>query len=189
MFQLVFRGEWDNSLNEEQARERARGLFKANDAQLAKMFSGERVVIRNRLDEATAHKYQAAMKKNGLVAHIEPMQQAGAAEQPEASRDAGRDTAPSGGNVAVEPGDRLPVAGEKVDSILAGSDLSLGAPGEQLGDPRDPREEPEPVFEHLDELSVAPPGEDLGTGEEKPEPPAPDVSHLSLADEPQAGNG
>ena len=186
MFQLVFRGEWDNSLNEEQARERARGLFKANDAQLAKMFSGERVVIRNRLDEATAHKYQAAMKKNGLVAHIEPMQQAGAAEQPEASRDAGRDTAPSGGNVAVEPGDRLPVAGEKVDSILAGSDLSLGAPGEQLGDPR---EEPEPVFEHLDELSVAPPGEDLGTGEEKPEPPAPDVSHLSLADEPQAGNG
>jgi hypothetical protein len=77
----------------------------------------------------------------------------------------------------VEPGDRLPVAGEKVDSILAGSDLSLGAPGEQLGDTR---EEAAPVFDHLDEWSVAPPGEDLGDGEEKPEPPAPDVSHLTL---------
>ena len=186
MYQLVFRGEWEAGLDEQSARERARGLFKANDAQLEKMFSGERVVIRNRLDEATAHKYQAAMKKNGLVAHIEPMQQAGTAEQPEASRDEGRDTAPSGGNVPVEPGDRLPVAGEKVDSILAGSDLSLGAPGEQLGDTR---EEPEPVFENLEEWSVAAPGEDLGAGEEKPEPPAPDVSHLSLADEPQAGNG
>ncbi|MGM0433336.1 MAG: hypothetical protein ACQEQ1_01620 [Pseudomonadota bacterium] len=194
MYQLVFRGEWEAGLDEQSARERARGLFKANDAQLEKMFSGERVVIRNRLDEATAHKYQAAMKKNGLVAHIEPMQQDGAAEQPEAGSeagsdagsDAGRDSAPAGGGVPVEPGDRLSVAGEKVDSILAGSDLSLGAPGERLGDTR---EEPEPVFEHLDEWSVAPPGEDLGVAEEKPAPPTPDVSHLSLADEPQTGNG
>ena len=184
MYQLVFRGEWEAGLDEQSARERARGLFKANDAQLEKMFSGERVVIRNRLDEATAHKYQAAMKKNGLVAHIEPMQQAGTVEQPQARSDEGRDPSPAGGDVAVEPGDRLPVAGEKVDSILAGSDLSLGAPGERLGDTR---EEPEPVFEHLDEWSVAPPGEDLGAEEEKPEPPAPDVSHLSLADSDEYG--
>lgn len=77
MYQLVFSGEWEAGLDEQSAREKARNLFKANDAQLEKMFSGERVVIKNRLDEATAYKYQAAMKKNGLVAHIEPMQAVG----------------------------------------------------------------------------------------------------------------
>lgn len=199
MYQLVFRGEWEAGLDEASARERAKGLFKANDAQLDKMFSGDRVVIKNRLDEAAAQKYQAAMKKSGLVAHIEPMEQTEAGEagarQPESSGESGEQQHPgtpasasgdapaSAGstNVEVAPGDRLPVAGEKVDSILAGSDLSLGAPGEQLGETR---EEPEPVFEHLDEWSVAPPGEDLGSGVEKPEPPAPDVSHLSLDDNP-----
>lgn len=204
MYQLVFRGEWEAGLDESSARERARGLFKANEAQLETMFSGDRVVIKNRLDEAAAQKYQAAMKKNGLVAHIEPMQQAGeepvpAAGQPESPGE-GRDGSPEsarvssgsgstssdGRSVAVEPGDRLPLAGEKVDTVLAGSDLSLGSPGEQLGETRT---EPEPVFQHLDEWSVAPPGEDLGGGEEVPESPIPDVSHLSLADEPQSGNG
>ncbi len=197
MYQLVFRGEWEAGLDEASARERARGLFKANDAQLEKMFSGDRVVIKNRLDDAAARKYQAAMKKNGLVAHIEPMQQArGATTDKEQSGPSGDDqprqgapspasgsapAASAGSGVSVEPGDRLPVAGEKVDSILSGSDLSLGAPGEQLGKPR---EEPEPVFEHLDDWSVAPPGEDLGPEREEPEAPTPDVSHLSLDDNP-----
>lgn len=200
MYQLVFSGEWEAGLDGQSARERARNLFKANDAQLEKMFSGERVVIRNRLDEATAQKYQAAMKKNGLVAHIEPMQasdqDSGAPRSQTPQDDEGREgeqSAPAAGgeaspsdSVAVEPGDRLPVAGDKVDSILAGSGLSLGAPGEPLGELRD---DPEPVLEHLDEWSVAPPGEDLAAGEDKPEPPAPDVSHLSLADEPKSDNG
>ncbi|XOZ32275.1 hypothetical protein ACMDCT_08645 [Halomonadaceae bacterium KBTZ08] len=200
MYQLVFSGEWEAGLDEQSAREKARNLFKANDAQLEKMFSGERVVIKNRLDEATAYKYQAAMKKNGLVAHIEPMQAVGQDSEAPRSRtppdDGGqqgeRSASPADGDaspaesVAVEPGDRLPVAGDKVDSILAGSGLSLGAPGERL---EELRADPEPVFEHLDEWSVAPPGEDLAAREEKPEPPAPDISHLSLADEPKTGNG
>lgn len=188
MYQLVFRGEWEGDLDEQTARERARGLFKANDAQLEKMFSGDRVVIKNRLDEATAGKYQAAMKKSGLVAHIEPMPQSdseGADPAPTAASASSSEEeeqgarAPAGDSVAVEPGDRLPVAGEEVDSILAGSGLSLGAPGERLGETRDV---PEPEFEHLDEWSVAPPGEDLVTREDVPDPPAPDVSHLSLDD-------
>ena len=186
MYQLVFRGEWEAGLDEASARERARSLFKANKAQLEKMFSGDRVIIKNRLDEAAAQKYQAAMKKNGLVAHIEPMQLAGAAaadtHQSESTGEGGSARAPEPSatvGVTVEPGDRLPVAGENVDSILTGSDLSLGAPGEHLGETR---EEPEPVFENLDEWSIAPPGEDLGPEREEPEPSTPDVSHLSLDD-------
>lgn len=187
MYQLVFRGEWEAGLDEASARERAGSLFKANEAQLEKMFSGSRVVIKNRLDEASALKYQAAMKKNGLVAHIEPMEQpAPSGEGNDRGRESagaspGGASAPSGSDsVPVEPGDRLPVAGDKVDTILAGSGLSLGSPGEQLGEAR---EEPEPVFEHLDDWSVAPPGEDLGPEKDEPEAPTPDVSHLSLEDD------
>lgn len=198
MYQLVFKGECVSGVDENAARQQAKALFKASDAQVGKMFSGGRVVIRNNLDWQTAQKYQAALKKNGMIAYIEPMQETQAAqagESGESAADAGHGSAQQSaadgsseaagaGSVEQEPGDRLPVAGEKVDTILAGSGLSLGKPGEQLGTIR---EETPPEFEHLDEWTVAPPGEDLAEEEEKPEPPAPDISHLSLADESSEG--
>ena len=201
MYQLVFKGECVSGVDENTARQQAKALFKASDAQVGKMFSGGRVVIRNNLDGQTAQKYQAALKKNGMIAYIEPMQGAEAPEagesRPEPEADAGSGATRNPGEAAAgasgaaaataveqEPGDRLPVAGEKVDTILAGSGLSLGKPGEQLGTIR---EEAPPEFEHLDDWTVAPPGEDLVENEEKPAPPAPDISHLSLADESSQG--
>jgi predicted transcriptional regulator len=203
MYQLVFKGECVSGVDENGARQQAKALFKASDAQVGKMFSSARVVIRNNLDGQTAQKYQAALKKNGMIAYIEPMPSAETSETGESraseagAADTGTDTTPparagtaassergEAGSVEQEPGDRLPVAGEKVDTILAGSGLSLGKPGEQLGVIN---EEAPPVFEHLDDWTVAPPGEDLVENDEKPEPPAPDISHLSLADEPSEG--
>lgn len=198
MYQLVFKGECVSGVDEGTARQQAKALFKASDAQVEKMFSGGRVVIRNNLDGQTAQKYQAALKKNGMIAYIEPMQGSQAGEGGEREAEpraqgqaepagqpsgavAGESTGAGAATVAQEPGDRLPVAGEKVDSILAGSGLSLGKPGEQLGTIR---EETPPEFEHLDEWTVAPPGEDLVESDDGPEPPVPDVSHLSLADDP-----
>lgn len=203
MYQLVFKGECVSGVDENTARQQAKALFKASDAQVEKMFSGGRVVIRNNLDGQTAQKYQGALKKNGMIAYIEPMEGAeapdsgearpetgaeagsGAGQQPreEAASSSGSGAA-AAGPVEQEPGDRLPVAGEKVDTILSGSGLSLGKPGEQLGTIR---EETPPEFEHLDDWSVAPPGEDLVESDDRPDPPAPDVSHLSLADESSEG--
>ena len=210
MYQLVFKGECVSGVDESTARQQAKALFKASDDQVAKMFSGGRVVIRNNLDGQTAQKYQAALKKNGMIAYIEPMQgsettQAGGARpdsgqaagsgsgqqasgEPAAASESGAaaaaGSASAASSVEQEPGDRLPVAGEKVDAILSGSGLSLGKPGEQLGTIR---EETPPEFEHLDDWTVAPPGEDLVENDETPEPPAPDISHLSLADESSEG--
>lgn len=206
MYQLVFKGECVSGVDENAARQQAKALFKATDAQVEKMFSGGRVVIRNNLDGQTAQKYQAALKKNGMVAYIEAMEgaqapearesrgasdtDAGNAEAPQsegsaaASPEAAASTGAAAAPVEKEPGDRLPVAGEKVDTILADSGLSLGKPGEQLGTIH---EETPPEFEHLDDWTVAPPGEELVENEDKPEPPAPDISHLSLADESSEG--
>ncbi|MCD1629410.1 hypothetical protein [Marinobacter shengliensis] len=195
MFQLVFKGECAPGTDVETARNNARALFKASVEQLDRMFSGQPVVIRNKLEQVQAEKYQAVLRKHGMIAHVQPM--AGAAQAaapapkpapvPQADQQAETEapSAPpksaSEGNVpATEPGDRLPVAGDKVDDILAGSGLTLDPVGVTLVEHEDPEA---PMFEHLDDWSLAPPGSDLGVKRDLPPPMVPDVSHLSLADD------
>lgn len=199
MFQLIFKGECSPGTDLATARNNARALFKASLDQVDKMFSGQRVVIRNKLDEAQAEKYLAVLKKHGMVAYVEPMagsapapapaparpvparpQPEAAASAPETSAQPAPPPAPAGQGVAVEPGDRLPVAGDKVDSILSSSGLSLDPVGVTLAE----SEEVEPpMFDHLDEWTVAPAGSDIGVERDTPPPVVPDTSHLSLADD------
>ncbi|MAZ05340.1 hypothetical protein [Marinobacter sp. SS8-8] len=188
MFQLVFKGECVPGTDLEAARNNARTLFKASLEQVDRMFSGQSVVIRNRLEEVQAEKYRAVLKKHGMVAYVQPMADArpAAASPAAASPQPKPPAAPApvaqkrGAAPQTEPGDRLPVAGEKVDDILSGSGLSLAPVGETLAEPSEV--EP-PMFQHLDEWSLAPAGSDLGVERNLPPPVVPDVSHLSLADD------
>ena len=195
MFQLVFKGECVPGTDLETARNNARTLFKASLEQVDRMFSGQPVVIRNKLEEVQAEKYRAVLKKHGMVAYVQPMADArpaaGAASEARPSAPANRPQqkpepaappaeAKRGGVPETEPGDRLPVAGEKVDTILSGSGLSLDPVGVTLAEKTEV--EP-PMFQHLDEWSLAPPGSDLGVERDLPPPMIPDVSHLSLADD------
>lgn len=195
MFQLVFKGECVPGTDLETARNNARTLFKASLEQVDRMFSGQPVVIRNKLEEVQAEKYRAVLKKHGMVAYVQPMTDArpaagGASEarpsapenqppkQPEPAAPPAE--AKRGGVPETEPGDRLPVAGEKVDTILSGSGLSLDPVGVTLAEKTEV--EP-PMFQHLDEWSLAPPGSDLGVERDLPPPVIPDASHLSLAED------
>lgn len=198
MFQLVFKGECAPDTDLEAARSNARALFKASLEQVDKMFSGQRVVIRNKLDEAQAEKYRQVLLKHGMVAHIEPMAEARpVAPQPPAAEPAATAKAPpspsataketpsasvqsSGASVEVEPGERLPVAGDKVDSILSGTGLKLDPVGVTLAESEVVEA---PMFEHLDDWTLAPAGSDIGVERDLPPPPVPDTSHLSLADD------
>jgi len=193
MFQLVFKGECTPGTDPEEARSNARTLFKANADQITKMFSGQPVVIRNRLEEVQAEKYRGVLQKHGMVAYVEPME--GAAPKPSSARPepsapkepsaSGSTPSRAGGSVKVEPGDRPNVAGEKVDSILAGSGLTLDPVGVTL---EEHKEAQAPMFEHLDEWTLAPPGAELVESRESPPPVVPDISHLSLADQ-EDGSG
>ncbi|MBZ0335705.1 hypothetical protein [Marinobacter sp. AL4B] len=195
MFQLVFKGECTSGTDLLTARANAKALFKASVEQLDRMFSGQAVVIRNKLDQEQAEKYQTVLKKHGMVVYVQAMAVAGG--QPSApSRTSAPETQPRGassdhkstlnpnagpGKVPeVEPGDRLSVAGEKVDEILAGSGLSLDPVGVTLAEHQ---EIETPMFEHLDDWSIAPPGTDLGVERETPPPIVPDTSHISLVDD------
>ncbi|MEP3561255.1 MAG: hypothetical protein ABJM19_14520 [Marinobacter sp.] len=191
MFQLVFKGECTSGTDLHTARANAQALFKASVEQLDRMFSGQAVVIRNKLDQEQAEKYQAVLKKHGMVVYVQPMAVAGAQpaasprkavaeSKPSSPEEARVSQAASGNGPKVEPGDRLPVAGEKVDEILAGSDLSLDPVGVTLAEHQ---EVEAPMFEHLDEWSVAPPGSDLGVEREIPPSIVPDTSHISLVDD------
>lgn len=202
MFQLVFKGECTPGTDPATARNNAKTLFKATAEQIDRMFSGQPVVIRNKLEEVQAEKYRLVLQKHGMVAYVQPMEGVASSPaprpEPAASSQSAQKPAPSaesgsaepavssgkpGASVAVEPGDRLQVAGEKVDSILAGSGLTLDPVGVAL---EEHREAPTPMFQHLDDWTLAPPGSDLGVKREVPPPVVPDVSHLSLTDEDPA---
>lgn len=192
MFQLVFKGECVPGTDLETARTNARTLFKASLEQVDRMFSGQPVVIRNKLEEVQAEKYRAVLKKHGMVAYVQPMADArpaagaGPESRPSApaaqprQQPAPQPAGKKSGAPEIEPGDRLPVAGEKVDAILSGSGLSLDPVGVNLAEKTEV--EP-PMFQHLDEWSLAPAGSDLGVERDLPPPVVPDVSHLSLADD------
>ena len=201
MFQLVFKGECTSGTETQTARRNAQALFKASVEQLDRMFSGQPVVIRNKLEQAQAEKYRAVLEKHGMVAYVQPMPGAEAEKAPDSASKSAPAAAPTaesappsarpesspepapaakGKSVEVEPGDRLPVAGEKVDDILAGSGLTLDPAGVTLAEAE---EEQAPMFEHLDEWSLAPAGSDIGVERDLPPPVVPDVSHLSLADD------
>ena len=198
MFQLVFKGECAPGTDMETARTNARTLFKASVEQVDRMFSGQPVVIRNKLEEVQAEKYRAVLQKHGMIAHVQPMpgtapaQPAPASASRPAASEPSAQAAPSApasgqrpaqgpGKVPdTEPGDRPNVAGDKVDDILTGSALSLDPVGVTLVEHTEV--EP-PMFQHLDDWTLAPAGSDLGVQREVPPPVVPDVSHLSLADD------
>ena len=77
MYQLVFKGECTPGTDLETARNNARALFKASVEQLDRMFSGQPVVIRNKLEQVQAEKYLAVLKKHGMVAYVQLMPGAG----------------------------------------------------------------------------------------------------------------
>lgn len=187
MFQLVFKGECQPGTDPTAARANARALFKASPEQVERMFSGAPVVIRNKLEEAQAEKYRAVLKKHGMVAYVQAMPgatPAPATPEPAPAAGTGRSVEPAQARKpeppTTEPGERLPVAGDKVDDILAGSGLGLDPVGVTLAQPS---EVSPPMFQHLEEWTLAPAGTDLGVERDLPPPLVPDVSHLSLADD------
>ena len=126
MFQLVFKGECTPGTDPATARSNARTLFKATVDQIERMFSGQPVVIRNKLEEVQAEKYRSVLQKHGMVAYVQPMEgsvasttsRAAPAAQPSSEPKPAPAAPPAGAAgsgdgpgsaVAVEPGDRLPV--------------------------------------------------------------------------------
>ncbi len=197
-YELAFYGELSPGAELEDCKAELGQLFKASPAQIDKMFSRQRVVLKSKLDAVTGEKYLAALKARGAVCKLEsniasdmPVQKAAVAEleakeesqapfKPQQQPQSISSTATPIKSSDPEIAERLTVAGEKVDEVLANVDLSVEPAGVDLADHKEEIQLPELTMQ--DDLSVAPAGSDLGEKKEEKEPVSPDISHLSLKD-------
>jgi hypothetical protein len=199
-YELAFYGKIVEGTSLDKVKEHVAQLFKANSEQVARMFTGNRVVIRNKLDDETALKYIVAMKKRGAVCQIERMGQPGVevnlsnagSTTPPIPAEPSKPQAPTSvtstpaqapttstppKKVEMANPNALPVAGEKVDEILSNTHFELGATGIRLSEEHD---EIFPEHHELDNVTLAPSGSDLTDKKEEIPAVVPDVSHLSL---------
>jgi len=197
-YELAFYGKIVEGIPLEKVQGNVAQLFKASNEQVARMFTGSRVVIRNKLDDETALKYVVAMQKRGALCQIEKMGQPGVAVN--LSSEASAPAAPTPSTPAPKPvaatptpppapaqaepkkvqmanPNALPVAGEKVDEILSKTHFELDPTGIRL---EDEHEEIFPEHHALDDVTLAPTGSDLTDHKEEIPAVVPDISHLSI---------
>ena len=159
-YEVVFTGRIAAGADIARVKANLAMLFKIELARVDALFTGKPVVIKKRLDEATARKYQAAMQKAGAVAEV------------------------VGGQ--VEP--VRPVTPERVTRAVNTLPLDTGLmqrpvfPPDFVPGGGEPTAAAQPA--DFDDVTIAPPGVDLVEHREVPEPQI-DTSGLSLA--PQGG--
>lgn len=189
-YKLVFSGRIVEGMAQAQVLAGLARLLKTEPAKIAPMFSGQTVVLRKGLDEATAQQYLAALAKVGALAERVPMNDPAPvpdARAPAPLPPALAPVAPAIARAAAAPPvapalDIAPVGAVLVDAgavsapAIDTSHLSVAPPGPiQL--------ETEIVaapFFDLSAMSLAPPGATLVETPDVP-PAEYDLSRLSLA--------
>ncbi|UTW44109.1 hypothetical protein KFE80_06740 [bacterium SCSIO 12696] len=161
--EIVFRGDIAPGHTMVEVRDNLRELFKADDAQLAKLFSGRPVVVRRNLDQTAALRYQQAMGKAGAVVEV---------------REAALATT-SVGDTATAPAEQ--------EDDISDEPWTLFPVGANLLRPEERHQQPQ-VELNVADISVAPVGTDvLAAAERKQQPPVEvDTSHIDLEQAPSS---
>ena len=182
MYEVAFSGEIADGADPEGVKANVAQIFKADEAKLAHLFSGKRVVIKKDIDQKTALKYQAALTKAGAVCEVVNLSgnQPASAESVESKsvenatvevREA--KPAPAGDVPAAPQTVPLDISADQIEDLPA----SLAPVGSIMQEEK--KDVPE-VQVDLSGMDMAPPGSDLGVHKEKAVPPPPDTSGLSL---------
>jgi len=209
-YELAFYGKIVDSVALEKVQANIALLFKASGEQVARMFTGKRVVIRNKLDEETALKYVIAMKKRGALCQIEKMGQPGVevnfpagtdkpaapAPTPSVAQSAAAIPTPASTPTPKPTPEPIPEPEKAAPKkVQMANPNALPVAGEKVDDilsstnfGLDPTgirlsEEHEEIFpEHheLDDVTLAPTGSDLVDKKEEVPVALPDISHLSI---------
>ena len=191
LYEVAFSGQVSAGADLELVKQKVGKMFNADDAKLAQLFSGKRIVIKKNIDQATAAKYRTALTRAGAECEVKSMSGAPAAESPAVATPAAATASPStsapapasgtyetnySGEVAPPPKtDPLGITPDQIEELSA----SLAPVGSELQDDVKAPEAPE--FD-LSGIDVAPVGSDLGTAKKEPDPPPPDTSGITMAD-------
>jgi hypothetical protein len=101
-FEIVFHGVLVPGADPAQVKRNFAALFKTEAAKVEPLFSGKRFVIKKGLDQATALKYQKALREAGAVVQVEDAA-AAARDALQASLDKAGSAAPAARPAAVPP--------------------------------------------------------------------------------------
>ena len=186
LYEIAFSGQIAADADLQQVKANIAKMFKADEAKIAQLFSGSRVVIKKNIDLQTAEKYQVAMNNAGaicelvnLTAAVTPVVQSKVepdVSQPSVATSAPAKTAPV--DHTVPPAPLTIPLNVSVDQI-ADLQAALAPVGSDMQEIREKDAPPPP---DTTGLSMAPPGIDLVEHQEKKPAPLPDTSGLSLVD-------
>lgn len=187
VFEVAFSGQIAPGADLEQVKKNIGSMFKADEAKLAQLFSGKRIVIKKNIDQQTALKYQAAMQKAGAVCEVRNLSAPTPQSTPEPAAPAVSEPVPATqpAREAVDYADRdIPPAPQTVPLDIRGEQIAdlaanLAPVGSMMQDQPAPDVPPPAV---PDGITMAPVGSDLGVEQKKNEPPPPDTGGLSLVD-------
>ncbi len=179
-FEIAFSGETLPGAQLEQVKTAIARLFQADEALLTRLFSGQRVVIKQSVDADAAAKYQAAFQRAGAVLEvrdlnaqiIEEITPGLPAEEPATTPANARSQA----MLQVAPRDEYMAAFSDVQA----PDFGIAPLGDDLQPT--PAERPAPKLD-LSGISLAPAGSDMGQLPGVAAIVPPDISHIKLADQ------
>ncbi len=196
LFEVAFSGQISAGASLEEVKARVGKMFNADEAKLAQLFSGKRIVIKKNIDQATAAKYRTALTRAGAECEVIPMGGATPASPPPAAPAGSNTAAAPAAAAATEPAaaaaqqyetgdygevapppqtDPLGITGDQIEDLSA----SLAPVGSELQNDYEDVAEPQIDISGMD---IAPVGTDLSEAKKEPEPPPPDTSGITMAD-------
>ncbi len=187
LFEVAFSGQISEGASADEVRAQIGKMFNADEAKLAQLFSGRRVVIKKNIDQATADKYRTALNRAGAECEVAAMGGGAAASQPAAATPAADTPASAAaptaqyetkydGEVLPPPQiDPLGITGDDIEDLAA----TIAPVGSEL---QDDYQEPEEPDIDVTGLEIAPVGSDLDTAPKEPDPPPPDTTGITMAD-------
>jgi hypothetical protein len=188
LFEVAFSGQIIEGADLEEVKARVGKMFNADDAKLAQLFSGKRIVIKKNIDQATAAKYKTALNRAGAECEVNSSGGEDAAAQPAVATPAPAEPATKSapvsteyetsydGEVAPPPHtDPLGITGDQIEDLA----VSIAPVGSELQDEYKEPEEPDIDITGFD---IAPVGSDLSEAKKEQQPPPPDTSGITLAD-------
>lgn len=183
LFEVAFSGQITDGADLEQVKAKVAAMFKADEAKLAHLFSGKRVVIKKNIDQVTANKYKTALNKAGAVCEVRSLSVVvKPAEQVEVQPQVASKPAVATAKT-YDTGD-VPAAPQTTPLGISANDISELAAGiAPVGSDmqEDIKEIAEPELD-ISGMDMAPAGSDLGEIKKDDDQPPPDTSGLSLVD-------
>jgi hypothetical protein len=191
LFEVAFSGQVIAGADLNEVKVRVAKMFNADDAMLAQLFSGKRIVIKKNIDQQTAVKYQTALDRVGAECEVKSLSGGAASEpaqnlvppEPASPAPSIPSAAPAVPKVPVDYGDVLPppqtdplgITGDQIEDLA----VSMAPVGSELQ--TEYKEVSAPEID-VSDLNMAPVGSDIGSSKKEPEPPPPDTSGISMAD-------